>query len=221
MCPRRPGGRSQRARSRRRPPTTRDHALAVPRGLFPQTFRRSSTAPRPRLRREPAPARRLLRRAGRPHASALARRAAARQALSYNNLNDLSAARLLAREFDGAACVIVKHANPCGVAVAETIEEAYAKALAGDPVSAYGGVVVLTRAVTGGARGALAEQFIEVLFAPGYDEVALEALRASRRRGSSTTSSGARSSPTSATTSACSAGCSSRTATRRRRRARR
>src|SRR5690348_2985318 len=69
--------------------------------------------------------------------------------LSYNNLNDLSAARLLARELaERPACVIVKHANPCGVAVATTIEEAYAKALAADPVSAYGGVVVLTRAVT-------------------------------------------------------------------------
>ena len=65
--------------------------------------------------------------------------------LSFNNLNDLSAARLLSIELDGPACVIVKHANPCGVGVAETIEEAYEKALAADPVSAYGGVVVLNR----------------------------------------------------------------------------
>jgi phosphoribosylaminoimidazolecarboxamide formyltransferase / IMP cyclohydrolase len=97
--------------------------------------------------------------------------------LSYNNLNDLSAARLLARELEEQpACVIVKHANPCGVAVAETIEEAYAKALAGDPVSAYGGVVVLTRPVSAALGEALAQQFVEVLFAPGYDEVAVEAL---------------------------------------------
>ena len=80
--------------------------------------------------------------------------------LSYNNLNDLSAARLLARELaERPACVIVKHANPCGVGVGGTIEEAYAKALAADPVSAYGGVVVLTRAVTAalgrGASGAV------------------------------------------------------------------
>ena len=68
--------------------------------------------------------------------------------LSYNNLGDLSAARLLAGELDRPACVIVKHANPCGVAVADTIEEAYAKALAADPVSAYGGVVVVNRAAT-------------------------------------------------------------------------
>ncbi len=96
--------------------------------------------------------------------------------LSFNNLNDLSAARLLARELEEPACVIVKHANPCGVAVAETIEEAYASAVAADPVSAYGGVVVLNRAVTASLGEALAAQFIEVLFAPGYDEQAMQAL---------------------------------------------
>jgi phosphoribosylaminoimidazolecarboxamide formyltransferase/IMP cyclohydrolase len=96
--------------------------------------------------------------------------------LSYNNLNDLSAARLLTREFALPACVIVKHANPCGVAVAGTIEEAYAKALAADPVSAYGGIVVLNRPVSEALGARLAEQFIEVLFAPGYDEAALETL---------------------------------------------
>jgi phosphoribosylaminoimidazolecarboxamide formyltransferase/IMP cyclohydrolase len=96
--------------------------------------------------------------------------------LSFNNLNDLSAARLLIRELDAPACVIVKHANPCGVAVAETIEEAYERAFAADPVSAYGGVVVLNRAVSAALGEALAEQFVEVLFAPGYDEQAMEAL---------------------------------------------
>jgi phosphoribosylaminoimidazolecarboxamide formyltransferase/IMP cyclohydrolase len=96
--------------------------------------------------------------------------------LSFNNLNDLSAARLLVQELEGPACVIVKHANPCGVAVADTIDEAYARALAADPVSAFGGVVVLNRAVTGPLGEALAEQFVEVLFAPGYDEQALTAL---------------------------------------------
>jgi len=97
--------------------------------------------------------------------------------LSYNNLNDLSAARLLARELpERPACVIVKHANPCGVAVANTIEEAYANALAADPVSAYGSVVVLTRAVSPALGEAIAEQFVEVLFAPAYDDAALQAL---------------------------------------------
>ena len=96
--------------------------------------------------------------------------------LSFNNLGDLSAARLLAGELDRPACVIVKHANPCGVAVADTIEEAYAKALAADPVSAYGGVVVVNRAVTAALAEALATQFVEVLFAPAYDVGALDRL---------------------------------------------
>ncbi|MFN0155620.1 MAG: bifunctional phosphoribosylaminoimidazolecarboxamide formyltransferase/IMP cyclohydrolase [Gaiella sp.] len=96
--------------------------------------------------------------------------------LSYNNLNDLAAARRLADELDGPACVIVKHANPCGVGVAQGAEEAYEKALASDPVSAYGGVVVLTHPVGPALGRRLADQFIEVLFAPGYDEQALEML---------------------------------------------
>src|SRR5438067_5654029 len=97
--------------------------------------------------------------------------------LSFNNLNDLSAARLLAREFELPACVIVKHANPCGVAVSGSIEQAYDRALAADPVSAYGGVIVLNRPVSEALGERLAEQFVEVLFAPGYDEAALARLR--------------------------------------------
>jgi phosphoribosylaminoimidazolecarboxamide formyltransferase/IMP cyclohydrolase len=96
--------------------------------------------------------------------------------LSYNNLNDLSAARELSLELEEPACVIVKHANPCGVGAADTIEEAYDKALAADPVSAYGGVVVVNRPVSAALGERLAEQFVEVLFAPGYDEQALESL---------------------------------------------
>jgi phosphoribosylaminoimidazolecarboxamide formyltransferase/IMP cyclohydrolase len=97
--------------------------------------------------------------------------------LSYNNLNDLSAARALLREFTLPACVIVKHANPCGVAVAATVEEAYEHALASDRLSAYGGVVVLNRAVSGQLAAALKEQFVEVLLAPEFDEDGLAALR--------------------------------------------
>ncbi|HUQ23780.1 MAG TPA: bifunctional phosphoribosylaminoimidazolecarboxamide formyltransferase/IMP cyclohydrolase [Gaiellaceae bacterium] len=96
--------------------------------------------------------------------------------LSFNNLNDLNAARLTVREFALPACVIVKHANPCGVAVGATIEEAYTRALAADPTSAYGGVVVLNRAVSAALGELIAAQFVEVLFAPGFDEVALAAL---------------------------------------------
>jgi phosphoribosylaminoimidazolecarboxamide formyltransferase/IMP cyclohydrolase len=100
--------------------------------------------------------------------------------LSFNNLNDLNAARMIAREFTLPACVIVKHANPCGVAIGASIEEAYEVALAADPLSAYGGVVVLNRGVSAALGERLAEQFVEVLFAPGYDEVALAALARKR-----------------------------------------
>jgi phosphoribosylaminoimidazolecarboxamide formyltransferase/IMP cyclohydrolase len=97
--------------------------------------------------------------------------------LSFNNLSDLSAARMLMLELTVPACVIVKHANPCGVAVAGTIEEAYEKALASDPLSAYGGVVVLNRLVGAELGAKIAEQFVEVLLAPEFDEPGLEALR--------------------------------------------
>src|SRR5205823_13389753 len=95
----------------------------------------------------------------------------------FNNLNGLSAARLVGAEFALPACVIVKHANPCGVAVAASIDEAYERALASDPTSAYGGVVVLTRPVAAALAARIAEQFVEVLFAPGYDDDALATLR--------------------------------------------
>jgi phosphoribosylaminoimidazolecarboxamide formyltransferase/IMP cyclohydrolase len=97
--------------------------------------------------------------------------------LSYNNLNDLSAARGLLAELDGPACVIVKHANPCGAAVAGSIEEAFSGALASDPVSAYGGVVAVNRPVTGPLAELLAKQFVEVMSAPGYQAEALAALQ--------------------------------------------
>jgi phosphoribosylaminoimidazolecarboxamide formyltransferase/IMP cyclohydrolase len=96
--------------------------------------------------------------------------------LSLINLLDLSAARLALREFALPACVIVKHANPCGAAVAATIEEAYERALACDPVSAFGMVCAVNRPVSARLGEALAERFIDVLFAPDYDEQALVAL---------------------------------------------
>jgi phosphoribosylaminoimidazolecarboxamide formyltransferase / IMP cyclohydrolase len=96
--------------------------------------------------------------------------------LSFNNLNDLSGARMLAREFALPACVIVKHANPCGVGVGATLEEAYDKALASDPTSAYGGIVSLNREVYASLAAKLSDQFVEVLFAPSYSNGALEAL---------------------------------------------
>jgi phosphoribosylaminoimidazolecarboxamide formyltransferase/IMP cyclohydrolase len=97
--------------------------------------------------------------------------------LSLINLLDLSTARLLLREFTLPACVIVKHANPCGVAVAGTIEEAYEHALACDPVSAFGMVCAVNRPISAELGEALAERFIDVLLAPDYDDQALDSLR--------------------------------------------
>jgi phosphoribosylaminoimidazolecarboxamide formyltransferase/IMP cyclohydrolase len=97
--------------------------------------------------------------------------------LSYNNLNDLWAARSLVEEFAVPACVIVKHANPCGCALGSTIDEAYERALACDPVSAYGGIVALNRPVHAELAEQLAAPFVEVLFAPGYADDGLEVLR--------------------------------------------
>jgi phosphoribosylaminoimidazolecarboxamide formyltransferase / IMP cyclohydrolase len=98
------------------------------------------------------------------------------KALSFNNVLDLDSARRLLNEFDEAACVIVKHNNPCGAAIAATAGEAYDRAFACDPVSAFGGVIVFNRAVDRKLAERLSQQFIEVLFAPGFDHGALEVL---------------------------------------------
>jgi len=99
------------------------------------------------------------------------------RALSFNNVLDLDAARRLLDEFEPAACVIVKHNNPCGVATAEGLGVAYEKALACDPMSAFGGVIALNRNVDGPLAERLHEHFIEVLIAPSYDDDALNVLR--------------------------------------------
>jgi phosphoribosylaminoimidazolecarboxamide formyltransferase/IMP cyclohydrolase len=96
--------------------------------------------------------------------------------LSFNNLLDLSSARELVEDFDGPACAIVKHNNPCGCAVGESGQTAYERAFACDPQSAYGGVIAVNRRVDGAFAQELSKQFIEVLLAPGFDEDALRVL---------------------------------------------
>jgi phosphoribosylaminoimidazolecarboxamide formyltransferase/IMP cyclohydrolase len=98
--------------------------------------------------------------------------------LSFNNLLDLDSARLVTSEFQIPACVIVKHNNPCGVAVGSTVLEAYERAFACDPMSAFGGIICVNRPVDQPLAEALVKQFVEVLFAPGYEEDALEVLQA-------------------------------------------
>jgi phosphoribosylaminoimidazolecarboxamide formyltransferase/IMP cyclohydrolase len=99
------------------------------------------------------------------------------RALSFNNVLDLDSARRLLAEFDRPAAVIVKHNNPCGVAVADDLASAYEKALACDPLSAFGGVIALNGQVDRALAERLHENFIEVLIAPGFDDDALEVLR--------------------------------------------
>ncbi|MCC7152134.1 MAG: bifunctional phosphoribosylaminoimidazolecarboxamide formyltransferase/IMP cyclohydrolase [Rubrivivax sp.] len=96
--------------------------------------------------------------------------------LSYNNIADADAAWECVRSFEGQpACVIVKHANPCGVAVGATLEEAYHKAWQTDPTSAYGGIVALSHALDEATARRIAEnkQFVEVLIAPAISPAAL------------------------------------------------
>jgi phosphoribosylaminoimidazolecarboxamide formyltransferase / IMP cyclohydrolase len=99
--------------------------------------------------------------------------------ISFNNLYDLDAARTLLADLTDldapAAAVIVKHANPCGAALGESLADAYRKALASDPQSAYGGIVALSGEVDGGLAAEISRVFTEILVAPGFAEEAKEA----------------------------------------------
>lgn len=97
--------------------------------------------------------------------------------MSYNNYVDADAARRAAFDFLDPAVAIIKHANPCGIAVGLTIDEAYVKAHATDPVSAFGGVIAANRTVTEAMARAIADVFTEVIVAPDYEQRALEVLQ--------------------------------------------
>ena len=94
--------------------------------------------------------------------------------LSYNNIADADAAWECVKSFEVPACVIVKHANPCGVAVGADALEAYSKAFQTDPTSAFGGIIAFNRAVDKAAAEAVSKQFVEVLMAPDFSAEALE-----------------------------------------------
>ena len=98
------------------------------------------------------------------------------KALSYNNLNDTDAAFELAAEFDHTAVAIIKHANPCGVALGATQVEAYLKALSSDPVSAFGGIVALNRPLEADTAAEIAKLFVEVIIAPEVSDDAARML---------------------------------------------
>ncbi len=96
--------------------------------------------------------------------------------LSYNNIADSDAAWECVKTLDAPACVIVKHANPCGVALAAAPLTAYRKALATDPTSAFGGIIAFNRPVDAATLEAVSAQFVEVVIAPGYTDDALAAI---------------------------------------------
>jgi len=97
--------------------------------------------------------------------------------MSYNNWLDMDAAWGLAQEFDAPTVCIIKHTNPCGVASAASLVEAWPRALASDPVSAFGGIIALNRTADLALAEAMADLFVEVVIAPDYDEEALERFR--------------------------------------------
>ncbi len=102
--------------------------------------------------------------------------------LSYNNLLDLSAALGLLQEFAEPACVVIKHTNPCGVALGADVVEAFRKARASDPVSIYGGIVGVNRTVEPALVQALSGILLEILFAPDFAPEALEELRRTKKK---------------------------------------
>jgi phosphoribosylaminoimidazolecarboxamide formyltransferase/IMP cyclohydrolase len=100
--------------------------------------------------------------------------------LSYNNIADADAAWECCRTFDVPACVIIKHANPCGVAIADSPLAAYRNAFLTDPTSAFGGIIAFNRAVDRETAEAVARQFVEVVIAPAYDDAARELFAAKK-----------------------------------------
>ena len=100
--------------------------------------------------------------------------------LSFNNILDVEAGVMAVSAWSDAteaACVVIKHTTPCGVALADTAEHAYEKALEGDPVSAFGGIVAFNRRMTAAAAESMANAFLEIVIAPDFDQQALEILR--------------------------------------------
>jgi phosphoribosylaminoimidazolecarboxamide formyltransferase/IMP cyclohydrolase len=100
--------------------------------------------------------------------------------MSFNNYVDAEAAWQLVCDFDQTACAIIKHTNPAGTGLGETAAEAYKKALATDPVSAFGGIVAFNRVIDKAAAEEVTKIFTDVVIAPDYDAAALEILRAKK-----------------------------------------
>src|SRR5260370_19749341 len=118
--------------------------------------------------------------AGRPPQGLAAAKQLQGKELSYNNFVDLEAARSLAAEFRQPAAVIIKHNNPCGTAEQESLRDAYLKAFACDPISAFGGVLAFNRPVDAATAEEAAKLFVESIIAPGFADRAQEGLAAKK-----------------------------------------
>ena len=155
--------------------TARD-ASGMPTG-FPQSFHFTGEK-RQEMRYGENPHQRaaLYREPGAPPSATASYRQLQGKELSFNNVADADAAWRCVTAFAEPTCVIVKHANPCGVATAAGTLEAYRAAFATDPVSAFGGIIAFNRPVDGATLEAVAAQFVEVLIAPGYSADALPAI---------------------------------------------
>jgi phosphoribosylaminoimidazolecarboxamide formyltransferase/IMP cyclohydrolase len=115
----------------------------------------------------------------RPHGLASAEQHQGKE-LSYNNLVDLHAAWDLVREFEPPACCIVKHTNPCGTALGQSLQEAYLKAYEADPVSAFGSIIALNRIVDAATATEVSKLFVEAIIAPGYQPDAISVFRSKK-----------------------------------------
>ncbi len=135
------------------------------------------------------------------------------KALSYNNIADTDAALECVKEFDQPACVIVKHANPCGVAIGSDLLSAYERAWQTDPTSAFGGIIAFNRELDGATAKAIVErQFVEVIIAPPSARLPATRSPPSRTCGCSSAVSGPRRRKA-LTSSASTVGCWCRSAT--------
>ena len=150
-----------------------DHVALNPKPILPERLNLSLRRQQElRYGENPHQAAALYTPYGRPPAGLAAAKQLQGKELSYNNFVDLEAARSLAAEFRGPAAVIIKHNNPCGTAEQETLREAYLKALASDPISAFGGVLAFNRAVDAATAEEVAKLFVECIAAPAFDEEA-------------------------------------------------
>jgi phosphoribosylaminoimidazolecarboxamide formyltransferase/IMP cyclohydrolase len=118
--------------------------------------------------------------AGKPLSGLSAAKKLQGKELSYNNFLDLEAARSLAAEFQKPAAVIIKHNNPCGTAEQQTLRDAYLRAYACDPISAFGGVLAFNRTIDGATAEEVAKLFVECILAPGFDDRSKEIFAAKK-----------------------------------------